>query len=120
MNKHQALYAFWNSFNIPAYDETTVPDDAVMPYIAYNDYTDSIGQILPMSASIYYKTNSWQDISLKSDLIAQTIGEYYITPIDGGYMWITKGTPFAQRIANEDRDIRQVYINITVEFLTEV
>lgn len=36
MNKAQAIQAFWESFGVPAYEESTVPDDAVMPYITYS------------------------------------------------------------------------------------
>lgn len=121
MNKYQALDTFWNSFNIPAYDENTVPDDAVMPYITYNVATDSLGQVLPLSASLWYRSNSWQAISDKAEEIAERIGDngYFIQKLDAGYMWLTKGTPFAQRIQTEDRDIRQIYINVTAEFLTK-
>lgn len=120
MNKYQALHAFWNSFDLPAYDETTVPDDAVMPYITYNVATDSLGQVVPLSASLWYKSSSWQAVSDKAEEIAEKIGEngYYIQKLDEGYVWLTKGTPFAQRIQAEDKDIRQMYINVTAEFLT--
>lgn len=120
MNKAQALNNFWNSFGIPAYDESTVPDDAVMPYITYNLQTDSLDSILPLSATIWYQTNSWEQIQLKAEEIAQRIGEngYVIIKLDDGYVWLTKGTPFAQRIPNDDRDVRQMYINVTAEFLT--
>lgn len=121
MNKYQALHAFWNSFDLPAYDETTVPDDAVMPYITYNVATDSLGQVVPLSATLWYRSNSWESISQKAEQIARRIGDhsYFIQKLDDGYVWYTKGTPFAQRIASEDRDIRQVYINVTAEFLTK-
>lgn len=120
MNKYQAIDTFWNSFNIPAYDENTVPENAQMPYITYNMASDSLGQVLPLSATLWYRSNSWEAISLKADEIAEAIGTngYYIAKLDEGYVWITKGTPFAQRIVNEDRDIRCMYINITVEFLS--
>lgn len=121
MNKAQALHMFWSSFNIPAYDESTVPDDAVMPYITYSVLTDSLGQALPLSATIWYQTNSWEQIQLKAEEIARRIGEngYVIMKLDNGYIWMTKGTPFAQRVPSEDRDVRQMYINVTAEFLTE-
>lgn len=120
MNKYQALHEFWNSFDIPAYDENTVPENAVMPYITYNVATDSLGQVLPLSASLWYRTKSWEAISQKAEEIAEKVGhnKYYIQKLDDGYVWYTKGTPFAQRIATEDRDIRQIYINVTAEFLT--
>lgn len=120
MDKAQALYDFWASFGLPAYDETNIPDDAVMPYITYNTVTDSIDNVVPLSGSIWYRSTSWAEISHKSDEIAKKVAEhgYYITTAQNGYLWLTKGQPFAQRIANEDRSVRQIYINITGEFLT--
>ena len=35
-NKWQAIDRFWNSFGIPAYDESSVPQGATMPYITYH------------------------------------------------------------------------------------
>ena len=110
MDKAQALYDFWASFGLPAYDETNIPDDAVMPYITYNTVTDSIDNVVPLSGSIWYRSTSWAEISHKSDEIAKKVAEhgYYITTAQNGYLWLTKGQPFAQRIANEDRSVRQI------------
>lgn len=121
MDKAQALNKFWSSFDIPAYDENTVPDDAQMPYITYQTLTDSIGSVLPMSATLWYgNTYVWDAIQQKAEEIAQRIGQngYYLEKIDGGYVWLTKGTPFAQRMQSEQDNVRQIYINVTVEFLT--
>lgn len=121
MDKAQALNLFWSSFGLPAYDETTVPDDAEMPRITYNVATDSLNNVLPLSASLWYRSKSWEDITKKSEEIAEAItGHGYISyPIDGGYLWIVKGTPFAQRMRDDNDDmIRRIYINITAEFLT--
>ncbi len=121
MDKAQALYSFWSSFDLPAYDENTVPDGAQMPYITYQTMTDSMGSVLPMSATLWYGASySWETISRKAEEIAERIGQngYYISKIDTGYVWLTKGTPFAQRMQSEQDNVRQIYINVTAEFLT--
>ena len=43
MTKEQALYKFWISFGMQAYEENSVPSDATFPYITYQLVTDSIG-----------------------------------------------------------------------------
>lgn len=121
MDKEQALHAFWSGFGMPAYDESSVPEDAVMPYITYNVATGSINDVLPLSATLWYRSSSWEAISKKSEEIARRIAEdgFYIHDVDGGYLWLTKGSPFAQRIQTEnDSMIRRIYINITAEYLT--
>lgn len=120
MDKWQAIQAFWSSFGMPAYDENTVPDDAQMPYIAYEAKTANLGQSLYMTAQIFYHTHSWAEISQKADEIGRYIGYgNKIIKLDNGYMYITQGSPFAQRMSEDSNgDIRRIIINIAVEFFT--
>lgn len=122
MTKGQAIQQFWQGFGLPAYDENTVPDDAVFPYITYPVQTDSIGTTLFLTASLWYKSYSWKEISEKAEQIAQAIVR--LSPpaieIDGGRLYITKGKPFAQRMREESNDaIRRITLNVNFEFLTE-
>lgn len=123
MDKAQALHKFWSSFGLPAYDSSTIPtgnDAPQFPYITYDVETDSMDNVLSLSGSIWYRSTSWEAITHKEEDVARAIGSgYYIDTIDNGYMWITKGTPFAQRMSDPNDDmIRRMYINISVEFLT--
>lgn len=120
MNKSQIVHSFWNSFNIPAYDENTVSPVTTLPHITYFFASDNFDHPVEMNASLWYRSTSWQDISNKADEIALVIGDGLILPVDGGYIWITRGRPFAQRMADSDDSIRRIYINIQVEFLTQI
>lgn len=121
MDKGQALNYFWGSFGLNAYDENTVPDDATLPYITYNTSTDSLNNVVPLTGSVWYRGMSWAEVETKVEDIARSIGEYghKVIRLDNGYLYITKGTPFAQRIVDgTDEQIRRIYINIMAEFLT--
>lgn len=120
MDKAQAIDNFWNSFGLPAYDENTVPQNAEMPRITYSIVSDSLGSPVSMSASVWYRSSSWKDISLKTKEIEKRLGEHggEVITLDEGKMWIVKGTPFAQRMSDPDNSIRRIYLNIQVEFLT--
>ena len=123
MDKAQALHKFWSSFEIPAYDENSVPYDETrpqMPYITYETKTDSIGNTLMLSASLWYRSSSWAEITKKADEVAGFIGYgHKIMPLDQGYLFITKGTPFASRMVGEnDIMVKRMIINIMIEFLT--
>ena len=119
MDKAQAIHKFWSGFGLTAYDENSVPLNAPLPYITYGVATGAIGDMVALSGSIWYRSTSWQAISQKADEIAEAIGYgYAIEKVDGGYMWITRGTPFAQRMGDEDASIRRIYINLSAEFLT--
>lgn len=122
MNKAQAIHSFWSSFGLPAYDQSSVPSgkgEAVMPYITYEMKADNIDNEVGLVGSIWYRSPSWEAVTLKSDEVAQRIGEILPIPLDNGYCWIKRGSPLAQRMSDEDDSVRRILINITVEYLTE-
>ena len=123
MDKAQFIDNFWYSFGLDAYDESTVPtgkDAPQPPYITYSVSTDSLGYPVQLSGSLWYWSNSWEEISKKADEIAECLGVGgKVLPIDSGYVWIDKGHPFAQRMLdNSNSTIKRIYINIQAEFLT--
>lgn len=122
MTKPAALHNFWSRF-LPSYDENTVPtgeDAPAFPYLTYNATSDSFEHPVPLHASLWYRSPSWVEIEEKAKEISEAIGlGGEILPVDGGYVWILRGSPFAQRMSEpEDDTIRRMYINISVEFLT--
>ena len=116
-DKWTALNSFWNGFGLPAYDEHTVPDGAVTPYITYEASTADLDEKVALTASIWYKSNSWAEVSQKSEEISQRIGGGIGQPYDNGRLWITKESPFAQRMEEpDDRLIRRIVLQIAAEF----
>ena len=120
MTKAAAIYQFWNSFGLTAYEENSVPDDAAFPYITYQLVTDSFDSEIPLTASIWYRSESWTGINAKTEEISQTISRGgKIIPCDGGVIWLKRGQPFAQSMGDEsDNLIKRKYLNITAEFMT--
>ena len=120
MTKAAAIYQFWNSFGLTAYEENTVPTDATFPYITYQLVTDSFDREIPLSASIWYRSESWTDINDKTEEISQKISRGgKIISCDGGAIWLKRGQPFAQNMGDEsDNLIKRRYLNITAEFMT--
>ena len=118
MNKVQALDSFWNSFGWDAYDETSVPDNASLPYITYEVSTDSFNESVPLSASLWMQSNSWKDITLKEMEIAEAIGRGgKMVAYEGGAFWVTKGSPWSYRVQGENKQTRRITLNILVEFI---
>ena len=120
MTKAAAIYQFWNSFGLTAYEENTVPDDADFPYITYQLVTDSFDREVPVTASLWYRSESWTAINSKTEEISANIGlGGKIIKCDGGRIWIKRGQPFAQNMGDESDDlIKRKYLNLTFEFLT--
>lgn len=120
MTKAAAIYQFWSGFGLTAYEENTVPDDAKFPYITYQLVTDSFDREIPISASLWYRSESWTAINAKTEEISQKISRGgKIISCDGGAIWLKRGQPFAQNMGDEsDGLIKRKYLNITAEFMT--
>ena len=74
MNKAAAIHQFWSGFCLTAYEENTVPSDAVFPYITYQLVTDAFDADVAMTASLWYRGESWVDINAKEREISAYIG----------------------------------------------
>ena len=120
MDKSQVINSFWSGFDLPVYDENTVPDDATMPYITYSESTGTMDNLVVLNASLWYRSTSWAAITRKSEEIARAIGyNGKILKFDDGYLYLCQGSPFAQRMADPSDDmIRRIYINVSAEFLS--
>ena len=120
MTKAAAIYQFWSSFGLTAYEENTVPTDAAFPYVTYQLVTDSFDREVAATASLWYRSESWTAINAKTEEISAHIGlSGKIIKIDGGWLWIKRGQPFAQNMGDEsDNMIRRKYLNLIFEFMT--
>ena len=120
MTKAAAIYQFWNSFGLTAYEENTVPTNAAFPYITYQLVTDSFDSEIPLTASLWYRSESWTAINAKTDEISQEISRGgKIISCDGGAIWLKRGQPFAQNMGDKsDNLIRRKYLNLTQKYIT--
>ena len=120
MTKAAAIYQFWSGFGLTAYEENTVPTDADFPYITYQLVTDSFDREIQLTASLWYRSESWTVVNAKTEEISQKISRGgKIIPCDGGAIWLKRGQPFAQNMRDESDDlIKRKYLNITAEFIT--
>lgn len=119
MDKWQAQQSYWESFGLDAYDVNTVPDDAVMPYITYTAVSGSLNGVIPTTASLWYRSNRWDQISKKQSEMSNVMNRQI--KIDGGYMKVRKSeTNEAQRMDEpDDRLVRRILLNVEIEFLSE-
>ena len=119
MNSAQRLYDFWSSFSLPAFDETLVQTGEPIPRITYETSEGEFGTEIALTASLWYRSASWEEITQKAMEIESRIGRGgIILRTDKGALWIKKGTPFAQRMADSSDDgIRRIVLNISAEFI---
>ena len=120
--KTQALYNFFSGFELPAYEENAVPTGAnapALPYITYATATSGFDDNVQISASLWYKGYSWEGADRKAAEINAALAHGgKMIPYTGGALWIRRGTPFAQHMADDDDTIRRIYLNLTAEYLS--
>ena len=119
MTKEQAYHAFLAAFGWPVYDENTVPDGASLPRITYSFSDAEFGDPVAMSISVWDRSTSWASVTAMKDQIYNAIGlGGKIIRFDGGYIWVKRGQPFSQRMADENDTIRRIHLNIEAEYFT--
>ena len=113
-----ALNTFWNSFNVPAFEVSTIPDNVEMPYLTYEGAIDDFGNEIATSVNLYYRGKSWKAITEKLDEIEEVISKGVYVPFSNNKaILIRKANPFAQRVAEEDEEVRRYVINLSYEFI---
>lgn len=118
MDKEQAFNSFWNSFDVPAYDASTVPDDAPFPRITYNLVVNDFGTPTSLNASIWDKSTGWSRITNIAHKIDSRLSNGGQTvSYDDGMIWIKKGNPLFQRMGDPDDTIRRIVVIIELEYL---
>lgn len=130
-NRAQALHNFWSGFSIVegltavyvhAYDESTVPDDKDIPAPKYPRITYTVGNAefenpVMLSANLWDYGTSWERLSMLEQDIFEAIGYGgKLLEYDKGKIWIQRGSPWAQRMSDDNKMIRRIYINVIAEY----
>lgn len=120
--KAATVHAFLSGFGIPAYAATSVPDDADFPYITYYLVDGAWGDSeQSMQVDLWYYGTSEAPANAKVQEISRALGlgGTYLT-CDGGAVWLKRGSPFAQTVADGSGDdsVKRRYLNIDLEYIT--
>ena len=122
MTKAAALHQFFSSFGMTAYTATSVPEDAIFPYLTYELITSAFeaGEV-GLTVNLWFYTESEAIPNAKAEELSRAIGlGGKILPCDGGYIWLKRGSPWCQSLTDETSPtIKRRYINVTAEYLTE-
>lgn len=125
MTKASALYQFFSSFGLEAWEENsvyTLESPPEFPYLTYEMNTDAFGDYdTALTFSLWYRSkNDWYPANQKAEEISAAIGRGgTIIHVDDGYLLIMRGSPFAQSLGDPSDDmIKRKLFNITVRFYT--
>ena len=127
MTREQAIFDFWNSFNIPAFEENSVPtgeDAPAYPYITYQLVIDNFGSQVQTSASVYDRDKDnysalFQVLQKTAEIRRKISRGGIMLAFDSGAVWLKPNTPFSQIMGDsEDNAVRRTYLNMTAEFIS--
>ena len=121
MTKGAALHQFFSGFGMDAYAASSVPEDAVFPYLTYELITDNFdGGEVGLTVNLWFYTESEAIPNAKAQAIADALGiGGNLIQCDGGFVWLKRGTPFAQSLKDDTApNIKRRYLNITAEYMT--
>lgn len=142
MTKDKALYAFFStavrerkvidgSIRLTGKFLDTYPANAVLnengeldvtlPYQTYTPVFDAWGgEPASLTVNIWDRTESESAVNDMAQDLSNAIGMGgKIIPCDEGYIWLKRGSPWCQNLADEvDPAIKRRYINVTAEYLT--
>ena len=120
MTKGAALQQFFERFMPHVYATSSVPEDVVLPYLTYDAAFDAWGGgAVSLTVNMWFRTESEAVPNAKAQELSDALGIGGVTlPIDGGFIWLRRGSPFCQALADDtDKNIKRRYINVLAEFL---
>lgn len=104
MTKAKALDSFFNSFGIPAYPSTRVPDKVAFPYLTYEPTLANLGKTTHPRISLWYFGTTERDINAKADDIQKAIDEGISVRCDDGLICIY--CPEGWQAIDDQADVR--------------
>lgn len=120
MTKDKALHAWFSQF-LTAYPTSSVPDDAVFPWLTYELITGAwdSGEI-GLTVNLWHYTTQEAEPNAKAQEISDAIGLGGVfVPCDDGAIWIKRGSPWCQNVRDDsDANIKRRYLNVTIEYIT--
>ena len=108
----EALKSFFSGFGVPAYSETSVPDDIQLPYITYPMKEPEWAQPTSFYIVLWCRTKGYVTALTKADQILAAIGEGVRIETGSGWVVIRPDTPLMQEMKDNENDTKALYINL--------
>lgn len=110
----KALKTFFGGFGIPAYSETSVPDNTLPPYITYPLIEPEWNSKSSFYAVLWCRTKGYEDALTIADEIMEAVGEGLTLDIEGGHIVLYRETPSFQEMSDPDNDVKGLNLNMSM------
>lgn len=118
MTREAKIDEFWNSFSVPAFVNTNVPNqkDRPVAYITYQIGGGFFGDTQIIQVNVWYRTSSEKKINAIVREIEEKISRGgKVLSYDGKAIWLKRGTPWVQAMMDEDPEIKRRYLVVEIE-----
>ena len=124
-NTARALYIFFSGFGLLAFPENNVPDEypdefgtmhpVMLPYITYELLRPDRLRQAPFHARIWYRSNSFTEITAKADTIRRTIEGGHSIHTGDGALRIWPDDNFLQFQPPDEPELKIAYLSMIIE-----
>lgn len=120
MTKAAALQQFFESFGIPAYPTSKVPEETKFPWLTYEPIIGTYyGQnIVSPSIELWYYSDSEKQINAKADEISKTIENGFEITCDDGLIMVYLDSPWNPLNDEADKTIKRRQATLRVIYYT--
>lgn len=121
MTVREALFRFWSSFSVPAFEENSVPsgeDFPGFPYITFPMVKSNFGDDSHIFVSVWTHSSSWEQAVSISDQVEEALKEGGIClGYDGGMVWVSSGSPFSRGTGDPNDDqVKRMLLDVVLHF----
>ena len=119
MKINEAWQRFFESFGMPAYRDTSVPDkDVSLPYLTYQFVRAEFNEKASITVKMWFYTESEAEPDEYADLLYQRLKNGGAKVLyDGGAVVFSPGSPFCiAQTGENDNNIKLRYFNITATY----
>lgn len=110
----ESIYAFLSQIGIPVYPENGIPSDAVLPYMTWTPIQTNWDEDSIMSVRIWDRSTNYKRLAALVDKLGEALKDDTTLKTGTGYIYLYRGTPFAQPQPLQDTDVKVMYINIGI------
>lgn len=113
----EALHTYWNSFEVPAYPENSIPDNAKLPYIVYRVQKGEMFETMTDYVQIFDDGLNTERIIGIAKQITASIGLSKRININSGHI-ILRGIRWQIRKDTEENSVAN-YGDFSIEYNTK-
>ena len=110
-----AIYNFLSQVGVPVYPENGGPVGAVLPYLTWTPVEPEWDTEAVLTVRIWSRGPSYRELAGLVDQLGALLEEPAVLETPGGFLYLSKGDPWAQPQPLQGSDVLVMYLNIGLQ-----